>query len=131
MTDVKRMRALKSSKPIKAFDVALIVIMAAGAIALALYGFFGAKKGLSVEIACGGEVKSYPLGENREVKLDSLTVVIEGGAAYVTDSKCPDRVCERTGRISREGQSIVCLPAGVVITVRGEGDIQLSTGQRS
>ena len=37
----------------------------------------------------------------------------------VTQSDCPTQDCVRTGQISKAGQSIVCLPARIVITLAG------------
>ena len=37
----------------------------------------------------------------------------------VSDSDCPGQDCVHTGPISRAGQSIVCLPAQVVISLVG------------
>lgn len=72
----------------------------------------------------GSEV--YSLFEDRRIELVSggitLTVVIEGGEAYVLHSDCPDGVCRASGRISRSGETILCAPAGVTLLVRGGGD---------
>ena len=46
-----------------------------------------------------------------------LTVRICGGSVSVSESDCPGQDCVRTGSISRAGQSIVCLPAQVVISL--------------
>lgn len=43
--------------------------------------------------------------------------VIEDGRAYMEAAPCPDRICVHTGAISRVGETIVCLPGHVVITV--------------
>ena len=50
------------------------------------------------------------------------TLVIEGGAAFVVNSDCPDRTCEHTGRVRYVGQSIVCLPNRLSVTIRGEAE---------
>ena len=67
--------------------------------------------------------KEYALSEDCEIKLDSqgihLTVVIENGAAYVLESDCPDAVCRAGGRISKSGETILCAPAGVRLSVKG------------
>ena len=47
----------------------------------------------------------------------TLTVRAADGALAVTESDCPGQDCVRTGSISRAGQSIVCLPAQVVISL--------------
>lgn len=56
--------------------------------------------------------------ENNGIK---LTVVIRNGEAWVEKSGCADGVCINSGRISRAGQSIICAPAGLVISVGGGG----------
>lgn len=44
----------------------------------------------------------------------------------VVNASCPDRVCLRTGFISKAGQSIICAPNEVIISLgsydKGEGD---------
>lgn len=49
----------------------------------------------------------------------SLTLVVEAGAAHVEDSTCPDLICQHHKPISRAGESIICLPGQVTITVEG------------
>ena len=38
---------------------------------------------------------------------------------YVTASDCPTQDCVRTGIITRSGQSIVCLPARIIVQLTG------------
>lgn len=69
---------------------------------------------------------SYSLSEDREILVISngitLTVVIEDGEAYVSHSDCPDGICRASGRISKGGETILCAPAGVTLSVKGGGD---------
>ena len=44
-------------------------------------------------------------------------LVIQDGKAYVETATCPDGICASHRFISRRGESIVCLPHKVVITV--------------
>lgn len=46
-------------------------------------------------------------------------VVIENKTVRVEEANCPDRLCVRQGRISRSGESIICLPHRVVVAVEG------------
>jgi len=46
-------------------------------------------------------------------------VEVAGGRVRVADADCPDRLCVRQGWISRDGESIVCLPHKLIVTVRG------------
>ena len=36
------------------------------------------------------------------------------------EADCPDRLCVRQGAVSRVGESIICLPHELVVTVEGE-----------
>ena len=54
----------------------------------------------------------------------SNTVVIENGTVYMKDADCPDKLCEKTGKISKNGETIVCLPHRVVVEIQGgEGNV--------
>ena len=87
----------------------LIYYLAGGegdTVTVTLGGEFYAEYSLSSEITV--EIKSE-LGTN--------TLVIENGTARVVDASCPDGVCERHRPISRSGESIVCLPNELAVTV--------------
>lgn len=46
-----------------------------------------------------------------------LEIQVDSGGVCVVHSDCPGQDCVHTGAISRAGQSIVCLPAQVVISL--------------
>lgn len=78
----------------------------------------------SVVISVDGEEYAvYPLDEDRTVTLESNGVksVIEISAktVRVNEATCPGNDCVRQGVISRPGETIVCLPARIVITLSG------------
>ena len=80
------------------------------------------KDGAAVKIEIDGRtVGEYPLYLDGEYTLNGGTNVlkIEDGRAYMIHSDCPDHTCERTGKISYAGQTIVCLPNKVSVTVIG------------
>ena len=129
MTDLKTVQAVKNSRPVRLVDIIVMAVVTAAALALAFTGAFNGKKGAAAVITEKGIAHEYPLDENRTITLSSLTVVIENGEAYVINSDCPDKICERSGKISRVNQSIVCLPENVVITIVGAGEFQTETGQ--
>lgn len=49
----------------------------------------------------------------------TLTVTAEDGGLRVSEADCPTQDCVHTGAISRSGQSIVCLPARIIIQLAG------------
>ena len=80
---------------------------------------------------CGVEVDgtvmgTYPLSVDREVEIvtgengeELNLLVIKDGKAIISTATCPDGICAAHKPISREGESIICLPHKVVITVIG------------
>ena len=104
------------------FDVILIAsLLTVSLIAVGLL-FLTRKGGDRVVVEIAGErVAEYSLFENGEYVLNGGTniLVIENGEAYLSYADCPDRTCVRTGKIKYAGQSIVCLPNKVTVTVKG------------
>lgn len=49
-----------------------------------------------------------------------LVIHVEQGAVCFQEASCPDQVCVHTGKLSKSGQSAVCLPAKVTIQVTGD-----------
>ena len=49
----------------------------------------------------------------------TLEICLTDTEVWVEHSDCPTQDCVHTGRISRSGQSIVCLPARVVVELEG------------
>ncbi len=70
----------------------------------------------------GKSIAKYSLGTDGEYILGggTNTLIIKDGSAYMVNSKCPDRTCERTGKIKMVGERIVCLPNKISVTVRGD-----------
>ena len=86
-------------------------------------------EGATVEVSVDGEiVATYSLSVDGEYSLNGGTnlLVISGGEAYMIEADCPDGLCIGQGAVSREGQTIVCLPNRVMIRVVGaESDVDL------
>ena len=77
----------------------------------------------------GVEVARYSLDDDGvyEVGSHKNVVVIENGEVYMREADCPDATCVKTGRVRYAGQTIVCLPNRVSVTVIGEGGVDLET----
>ena len=77
----------------------------------------------TVRIDADGVVSVFPLGTDADYTVTSrgytLIVSVCGGGVSVSSADCPDRLCEKTGVIRCAGQSVVCLPARVIVTVEG------------
>lgn len=105
---------------------ALLVILSS--VGLAFYFFRGEGDVVAVEID-GKPYGTYTLSENRTVEIrtgeggeELNLLVIKDGKAFVETATCPDGICAAHKPIFREGESIVCLPHRVVVTVRTTSD---------
>lgn len=89
--------------------------------------------GESVRITIDGTVYgTYPLNEDREIPVEQggtvINVVqIEHGSVRMEQATCPDELCIRQGAISRERQTIVCLPHKLVVEVYGNHEQEYDT----
>ena len=106
--------------------VVLAVIVLAAASALTIWrGGAETEVLTAVVTADGAEIDRFSpaelAGEPRTYTHNgyTLTVTAEGDGLRVSEADCPTQDCVRTGIISRGGQSIVCLPARVVIQLTG------------
>jgi len=105
--------------------LALVLLLLAGGLWLVLR--LTARQGGEAVVTLNGEVYAVlPLGEDTVLPVVSAdghsnTVVVEDGQVRMQAADCPDQVCVRQGRISRDGESIVCLPHKLTVTVRSAG----------
>ena len=106
-------------------DVILISALLIVALLLAGYLFLFRKAGSTVTVTLNGEpYAEYSLSEDRvediysgEGRVQHNRLVIRDGVAFVESASCPDGICADHYAIYRDGESIVCLPHKLVITV--------------
>ena len=111
----------------RVWDVFVIVLVLA-LLAAALYMILAPTQGRSAEIYVDGTlVATVRLDHQERIDLLGLTVVVEEGGIHVEDADCPDKICERMGKISKAGETIICLPNKVVIKILGKGEVEAIT----
>ena len=60
----------------------------------------------------------YLLGKEQEIAINDTNVLrIENGTVTMAQASCPDQLCVHQKAISRNRESIICLPNEVVVTV--------------
>ena len=105
-------------------DVLLVagLLILGGMLALFLYATRQAGGCVSVRVD-GELLMELPLDQNTQVVLGegehTNTLVIENGTARVVEASCPDQICVNQGVVRYAGESIVCLPHKLVVTVEG------------
>lgn len=125
--NIERVRKVKESKAFTVLDGIVVALLTAAVVVCAIVLYTA--RADTVSISAPGYTHEYSLDEDRVIELEHLTVHIKDGKVWVTDSDCRDSTCEHTGRISKAGQSIVCLPNGVVISINGESDLNWEVGR--
>ena len=114
-------------------DLVLIGAFLAGFIAICGMLFVSKKSGMQVVVSVDSvKTASFSLSEDIEYEIkvyDGGTnlLIIKDGEAYLIDSSCPDHLCEHMGKISKVGQSIICLPNRVVVEVIGDEKEEFDT----
>lgn len=105
--------------------ILLLVVLAIGLAGILFLYTRPAAADSEVEVSVDGEVvMTLPLSEDTEVTISGFDggenlLVISDGKAEIESASCPDGVCVRHYAISRDGESIICLPNRVVVTIRG------------
>lgn len=112
--------------------VVLIVVVLAVVSALAVWGNRETDTDLTAVVSIDGvEVDRIDLREasgTRSYSGNGYTLTLslrpDGEAGVrVEQADCPTQDCVHTGTITRAGQSIVCLPARIIIQLEGSGSV--------
>lgn len=103
------------------FIAAILAVVAIAAVALLLLRGEGSTVTVEVDRQIIG---TYSLAIDRVVDIttddgEMNRLVIRDGKAFMESATCPDGVCVSHRPISREGETIVCLPHKMVVTVIG------------
>ena len=104
-------------------DILLISLLLLLSLSLLLVALLNKEDGSMAVVEVDGIVVArYPLSVDGVFVLNSGTniLVIEDGAARLIESECPDHTCELTGEIRFVGQTIVCLPNRLSVTITGD-----------
>lgn len=76
----------------------------------------------------GKELYRFSLGDTIEKRIETElgynTLIIRDGQAFVQSADCAGQDCVHFAPIRQTGQSIVCLPHRITITVRGGNDAE-------
>jgi len=106
--------------------VALCVLLLAG-LSLLLFPQGGAGSTAVVTLD-GREIARLELSRPGSYPLNvpyPVTLTVEDGAVRVSEAHCPGRDCLHTGAISRQGQTIVCLPNRLAVSISGTNSSEI------
>lgn len=106
-------------------DIILVLVMLAAAMmALLIINYGVKKKGTYAVVKVDGQ-ELYKLELDKDTTIDVAgyqgglnRIEVKAGKVSMTEADCPDELCVKTGKISRTGETIVCLPHRVVIEIK-------------
>lgn len=77
------------------------------------------ERGATAVVTVDGEERyRCSLLMEREITIDDTnTLVIKDGTADMISADCPDQICVKQTAISKAGETIICLPNKVVVTI--------------
>lgn len=111
----------------------LVLILIASAIAVTALCFYlrkDAEGGEAVVTIDGEEYGRYSLSEDQEIPIlidgeQTNLLMIEDGKADMVEADCPDQICVNHRAVSKEHETIVCLPNKVVVEIEGGEEADL------
>ena len=117
---------IKSRKRLAASDVVLAFVLVSVSVLMTALQFKNTgntalkavvkKNGVTVQSVVLQDREPYEMCIDEEY---NIILYIEKNGVTVTRSDCADKICVNTGKITKPGQTIVCLPARVSVELQG------------
>ncbi len=63
-------------------------------------------------------VYNQSIKTDNKIELETNVITIKDGMVFVSDANCKNQVCVKKGKISKKGESIVCLPNKVIVEIK-------------
>lgn len=103
--------------------ILLIIILAAALITFGAYRLYYHENGDIVQVSVDSKVtKTFPLHSDTTYTIQtqdggSNILQIKDGYASIQEANCPDKLCVHQKKISNQGETLVCLPHKIVVSI--------------
>ena len=106
-------------------DLILRVVVLLVAAGVYLFYSAGADAGNGVTVTVDGKEAAFlSLRENDTLRIDTEdgynVVTVQEGEVFLTEADCRDQICVEHKKISKVGETIVCLPHKLVVEIVGD-----------
>lgn len=120
---------MKRNNLLKKGDIVIIAAVLIVSILLIVPSFMSSESVVAVIYVDGEEYERVELKDGTEKtvvpKTDAQIVIkADNEAIYFESADCPDKLCVKSGKLTRAGETAACLPGGVVISLVGDDDAQ-------
>ena len=107
--------------------ILVAVILVVAGIGFLIYTNLGRQTAGIVKVTVDGEVfGTYSLKKEHEIEInDTNRLIIEDGQVDMVEADCPDQICVEHISISKNKETIVCLPNKVVVEIVGGEDAEM------
>lgn len=105
-------------------DIRLLIgILVVAVLAFGCYHLIYSQNGDTVQITVDGTVvKTFPLDTDTSYTIQTEKgeniLEIKNGSASIREADCPDKLCVHQKKISQQGETLVCLPHKVVVSIQ-------------
>lgn len=111
----------------KADIILMIAIILIGCVLILVMKLYSQNKEKQVVISVDGNIeKTFSINEDIVYNISSEkgenVLVIKDGQVYVEEADCRDGICKKKGKVEDIGESIVCLPHKVIISIEEISD---------
>lgn len=109
-------------------EIITALVLVAGGAGMLLFAFNSTPTVIAGDMEAviridGDEIMRLDLAEDRREYLEmnngEMWLEIRDGTVRIGESTCPQKVCIRRGAIAHPGESIVCVPYHMIITIEG------------
>ena len=116
-------------------DLILIIGALLAALLIWLWILLNGSPGAHAIVSVDGQnVSRHALTQDADIYIGDgdhhNRLIIQAGAARISEASCPDGLCIAQGSVSFSGQSIVCLPNKTTITIVGGESIHIDEVSR-
>lgn len=115
---------MKNKSGIKKGDVLIIAVLSIICVLLFAFPLLNGDETAVAAIWLDGEkVKEINLSsvsKSYEISVGNCVLSVEKGKIRFLSSDCPDKLCEKSGYLSKNGDTAACLPNKVVVKIETE-----------
>ena len=101
--------------------IAVVLVIAAGG--FLVNSMIHRQPAATVEVTVDSKLTaSFDLSKNTDTIINGYNggtnrLVVEDGVVWISEASCPDKVCVHQGRITMNGEMIVCLPNRMIAKI--------------
>ena len=105
--------------------IAVLILVLIAVVSFVCIRFFVEGKGKYVKVYVNNKLtKTFDLNKDREYFIETKVgynlLIIKNNKVRILDADCPNKICVDKGYISKNEESIICLPHHVVVTVESD-----------